>query len=194
MTPLALSRKIRTLAARFPAAAEAAMRDGAQRLKGDLVQSAIASSTPHPPVDMAQYKAGFRSADVPGGAHVFNITKQAEWIERGRGKGKVPLAPIIEWVRRHPTMWKSGVATQRAAIRRGLRASKTKGIPVTVDAKHVSGLAKDRAIVEVAQAVARSIAAKGYAPRWVVRRALDELETMLPGLLTRRLNAAARSA
>lgn len=92
--------RIRKLEKECPRAVERGMRDASLMLRGALVQVAIKQADPQP-VDQGQYKSAWGGRDVPGGAQVFNLTKQAFFIERGRKKGKMPPhAPIREWVRR----------------------------------------------------------------------------------------------
>lgn len=119
----AFPERVRELERRFPKAVERGMREASLMLRGALVQIAIKKADPQP-VDQGQYKAGWGGRDVPGGAHVFNLTKQAFFIERGRRKGKMPPhAPIREWVRRKG-LWKDRFAelkTEAAEAQRRAR-------------------------------------------------------------------------
>ena len=104
---------LRELEKKIPRAVERGLRDASLMLRGALVQIAIKKADPQP-VDQGQYKAAWGGRDVPGGAQVFNLTKQACFIERGRRPGKMPpLSPIREWVRRKG-IWKDRFAELRA--------------------------------------------------------------------------------
>lgn len=119
MTPAAFAAVLRQAAAQAPLEVEAAMREGGMLLAGALIQDAIADTDPIP-VDQAQYKASWSSRDVAGGAVVASSAKQAVWIERGRGPGPVPLAPIVEWVRRKGLAKAEVRAARRRASKRAL--------------------------------------------------------------------------
>lgn len=104
---------LRDLEKKIPKAVERGMRDASLMLRGALVQIAIKRADPQP-VDQGQYKAAWGGRDVEGGAIVFNLTKQAFFIERGRRPGKMPpMSPIREWVRRKG-LWKDRFAELKA--------------------------------------------------------------------------------
>lgn len=105
--------ELRKLEKKLPRAVERGLREASLMLRGALVQIAIKKADPQP-VDQGQYKLAWGGRDVPGGAQVFNLTKQAFFIERGRRPGKMPpLSPIREWVRRKG-IWKDRFAELRA--------------------------------------------------------------------------------
>lgn len=105
--------RLRELEKRVPKAVERGMREASLMLRGALVQIAIKRAVPEP-VDQGQYKNAWGGRDVPGGAMVFNLTKQAFFIERGRRPGKMPpMSPIREWVRRKG-LWKDRFAELKA--------------------------------------------------------------------------------
>ncbi len=163
VSPGQFANDIRRIAKRFPDAVQAGMREGAQLLKGALVQNAIAATDPYQPVDRAAYKGGWRSNDVAGGAVVFNIAKQAIWIERGRAPGPVPVSVIAAWVKR-------------------------KGLYRDV-AKSAKSKAGQDAITHIAWAISKKLGAKGYAPRWVLRRAVEALRAPMREILDRHVKA-----
>jgi hypothetical protein len=151
ISPGEFARVLRSLQEKIPDAIQEGLEEAGLMLQGKLVQGSIASTEPHQPVDTGQYKSGWRSQPTAAGAVVFNTTKQALWMERGRGPGPVPFAPIREWVRRKK------IATGDAEI--------------------------DRA----AHAIQRSIARVGIKPRWVLRRAIEDLRPELPKIWRRKL-------
>lgn len=94
-----LSNKARDV----PRAVRKAIEDTGLQLQGKLVQQEIDRTVPHPPVDMAGYRGGFRGRPTAAGYLVYNITRQALWIERGRGPGGNPgsiYRVIKAWARR----------------------------------------------------------------------------------------------
>lgn len=155
VSPGGFAAALRRLAKDIPAGVERAMDDAALELRGSLVQDAIASTSPQP-VDRAQYKGGWRKRRVKGGAIVYNATKQALWIERGRGPGPVPLKPILAWVKRKGL---GGATTGRKGLRRG------KG----------GRFIEDPGTLNLARAIQQKIMKRGIKPRWVLRRAVLEL-------------------
>jgi hypothetical protein len=92
-TPAQFATFLRTHAKNAPAAVEAGLREGARILLANAVEKT--------PVDQAQMKASWRAYDIPGGALVTNLASHAVFIERGRGPGPVPFAPIKAWAARH---------------------------------------------------------------------------------------------
>lgn len=109
--------RIRELEKRLPHAVERGMREGALMLRGALVQAQIAKTKPQP-VNVGQYKASWRWREVPGGAQVYNFSKQALFIELGRQPGKAPpLSPIREWVRRKG-LWRGRFTELKAEAKR----------------------------------------------------------------------------
>lgn len=238
VTAAQLAVEIRKLGKNAPEALEAAMREGAMRLLGDI-QSTIADTDPQP-VDQGQYKAGWSVQEVDGGAVVGNDTKQAVWIERGRGPGPVPFGPIREWVRRKG-IWK-GPEVQRVAkqIARQMRAARTPS-PLEKQATRAGDRRADRRAVagkpaftakqlrafrsadrraaarlenaaatrrerssarsaaeeividNIARAIQLSISRHGYAPRWVLRRALERLRSPLATIIRRHTKGAIAS-
>ncbi len=81
-----------------PAACVEALREAGDMLAGPVIQHEIAAAKA---VDLGQYAASWSSKPVPGGCDVSSSAPQAVWIERGRGPGPVPLAPIKAWAARH---------------------------------------------------------------------------------------------
>lgn len=157
-----LSAAIRATGNAVPASLERAMREGALVLIGEI-QAVIAETDPQP-VDQGQFKASWgEPIDVPGGAIVGSSAKQALWIERGRLPGPVPFEPIREWVRRHKDMW-ADLAAELGD--------------------------DDAAIDQIATAVQRKVAERGYAPRWVLRRAIERLDRKMPAIIRRNAQEA----
>ena len=97
VTLAGLSASLRALGSRAPAAVEDALREVGEMLAGPVIQHEIAAAGA---VDQGQYKASWTSSPVSGGAVVRSSAPQATFIERGRGPGPVPDAPIIAWMDR----------------------------------------------------------------------------------------------
>lgn len=169
-----LASALRQMAADTPKALEHGMVDAAEQLKGALVQREIATTNPQP-VDQGQYKAGWVSREVEGGAVVGNTTKQALWIERGRGPGPVSFKAILAWVRRKGFARASAKAAAKA---QGRRSSKSE---------------QEQAETTAALAITRKIEQQGIEPRWVLRRAIEALKGKLPGILRRALADVGRA-
>lgn len=163
-----LAAMMRTLGERAPAAVEGAMREGGMMLGGDLVQQEIASTKPQP-VDQGQYKAAWVTTPVEGGAVVGNTSKQALFIERGRGPGPVPLGPILAWVKRKGFVRAS---VKRAAKAQGRRSTQSD---------------RDRAEYGAALAIQKKIQEQGIEPRWPLRRAIARLGPKMVGIIRRAL-------
>lgn len=165
-TPAQLASALRRLGEQAPEAARDAMIEGATLLQGALIQREIATSSPQP-VDQGQYKAAWTKVEASDGALVGNATKQALWVERGRGPGPVPFKAILEWVRRKGFVRAQSKATARAS---GRRSSKSE---------------IEQAETTAALAIQRKIEQQGIEPRWPLRRALDALRGRLPAMLRR---------
>lgn len=179
-----LASALRQMAVDVPKALEHGMVDAAEQLKGSLVQREIAATSPQP-VDQGQYKAGWTSHEVEGGAVVGNTTKQALWIERGRGPGPVPFKAILEWVRR------------KGFVRASVKAAKKASSPLQRDEKgRYKGASEQeiaRAETTAALAITRKIEQQGIEPRWVLRRAIEALKSRLPGILRRAMADVGRA-
>lgn len=163
-----LADALRRMGEAYPKAVEQGMAEAALMLKGALVQREIATTDPKP-VDQGQYKAGWVSTPIEGGAVVGNQSKQALWIERGRGPGPVPFQAIYEWVKRKGFARKQAKATAKA---QGRRSSKNE---------------VEQAEKSAALAIQRKIEQQGIEPRWVLRRAMEALKDKMPGILRRAL-------
>lgn len=183
-TASGLASALRQMAADMPKALEHGMVDASEMLKGSLVQREIAATDPQP-VDQGQYKAGWVSREVEGGAVVGNTTKQALWIERGRGPGPVPFKAILEWVK------------HKGFVKASVKAAKKASGPLQRDDKgRYKGATKQeikQAEEAAALAISRKIARQGIRPRWVLRRAIDALRGKLPGILRRALADVGRA-
>lgn len=197
-----LGALLRNVASLAPQAAELAMRETGLQLVGIAAEES--------PVDQAQMKAGWRSFDVPGGAIVANLTKQAVWIERGRGPGPVPMGPIREWAIRKGLVSKTLVRrlAKRAAsrlkgtmtpeLRRGASGKSAAARMARADARAYNrrarsmarafekAAAQEQAVDAAVYPIKRKIELEGYAPRWVLRNAMERVR---PAAL-RRLRAA----
>jgi len=162
------------------------------------------------PVDQGQAKGSWGTTPIKGGAVVGNSSKQMVFLERGRGPGPVPLAPIEAWVRRHGSMWRSGVQSHAAAAKerspfvgaKVARRSKSGSFGEALgkalarhDAQeanragrkaHANSIrrsAEDAAVTEVAVMVALGIKHHGFKGHWVLRRAMKRLEPKLHKIL-----------
>jgi hypothetical protein len=136
VTPAEMANILRGFGNKVPEDCRRAIDETTIELAGAFVQEAIAETTPHQPVDQAQYKAGWRYGFIDDGdshtGYVYNITKQSFWIERGRKPGGSVggvMKAIEPWAKRH-------------------------------------GMTRSQTFL-----IARKIAAQGYKPRWVLKRA-----------------------
>jgi hypothetical protein len=163
-----LAGKIRQMAAKSPKVAELAMREAALELSGPYVQAAIDASEPYVPVDLGQYRGSWRVRKIAGGARVYSIAKHAVWIERGRLPGPVSVegrAAIRRWTRRK--LLRTAMA-KRLASRKVDRIGGTK-----VLAARAKKGEREELLDQLTEQVIRKIESQGYAPRWVLRRAVD---------------------
>lgn len=174
-TPAELGKALRRLQAQMPEAAKDAMVEAGLQLQGSLIQREIASSSP-PPVDQGQYKAAWSKVETQNGILVGNETKQALWIERGRGPGPVPFKAILAWVKR------------KGFVRASVKAQKRgQGRDSQGRFKGASQSDIEQAETSAALAIARKIERQGIEPRWPLRRALTLLQNKIPGMLRRAL-------
>lgn len=143
-----MARVLIAISESVPRAVLSGVRETGMRLQGDLVQREIANTTPHQPVDVAQYKGSWRGESLPDGYLVYNISKQALWIERGREPGGKP-----------------------GAIYRALKPwARRKNIPKGA-----------------VWPIAVKIAAAGYRPRWVLKRASERARPIMRAAILRAL-------
>lgn len=134
-----LGDELRRLEREAPKAVERGMREGSLMLRGALVQIEIAKADPQP-VDQGQYKGAWEGRDVPGGAIVFNLTRHAAFVERGRRPGRMPpMSPIREWVRRKG-LWKTRYAELAAS------AQKSSGVAAAAAREARAAGARSRAM------------------------------------------------
>lgn len=132
-----LGNLVRDLPKAQVAAAVTAIRLTVATVGVRLVQEAISAANP-PPVDRGTYRRNWRTANVPGGARIYNPSAHASVIEDGRRAGArmPPPAVIGEWARRkgllkgvkkaeRASAQKAiGFVIARAIARRGLKARK----------------------------------------------------------------------
>lgn len=172
-----LAAALRQMAKDAPKALEQGMAEAATMLKGALVQREIAATDPQP-VDQGQYKGGWVSQPVAGGAVVGNQSKQALWVERGRAPGPVPFGAILAWVKR-----KGFVRAQVKA------AKKAQGVKRDSKGRYQGATTSEieQAEKTAALAIQRKIEQQGIEPRWVLRRAVHALQPKMPGILRRAL-------
>lgn len=208
VSPGGLADALRRLSEAVPEAVERAMVDGGMMLQGRLIQKEIAASTPHQPVDQGQYKASFQLTETEGGCVVGSTAKHSVWIERGRKPGPVPLAPIVEWVKRKGLAKRAIKAARMAAraARKGVSPPKpalpavSPHAPAMPDQPKHKGVgdamkkaeraaAAAKAIDDEAERIAINIARKiklfGIKPHWVVRRAITALGPKMPSIIKR---------
>lgn len=106
---------------------------------------AIAAATEPRPKATGDYERSFRAERIKGGGRLFNASKHARWVERGRKPGKgPPVDAITEWV------------MVKGIVRRSRYKAKSK-------------FAEARG---VAFAIQRKIAKKGIKGRYVLDRAM----------------------
>ena len=66
-----------------------------------IIQQEIDATKPYKPVDRGDYRRGWKYAELPDGARLYNATVQASVIERGRRPGSMPpLTPLMRWAQR----------------------------------------------------------------------------------------------
>lgn len=99
------------------------------------IQEEISSSVPQP-VDRGTYRRGWTAHDTPHGAVVFNSTKYAGVIERGRRAGakRPPSDVLVSWVLRKGLVRGVKGKANRAQAAKGLafviaRKIGRKGLP-----------------------------------------------------------------
>ena len=97
MSPGQFATLLRRAAREHPKQTEAALREAGDMLAGPIIQEQIDASDPVPVMD-GQYRGSWRSEPVTGGSRVFSTAKHSIFVERGRGPGPVPRAPIIHWM------------------------------------------------------------------------------------------------
>lgn len=100
----ALADILSRLGDEVPREVMAAIVDTGVDLQSRLVQDAIAATKPHQPVDQGQYKGSWRGAVLSNGYLVYNLSKHAQWIERGQRPGAplgVLYAVLLPWAARH---------------------------------------------------------------------------------------------
>jgi hypothetical protein len=175
------ARRIRTLAPRMEREIVRGLRAGALRVR-TAVAHAIATTTPHPPVDTELLAASFQIERLAQGARVESGVLHAEMIEVGRRPGPVPLAPILAWVRRKRLYENElqrilGERGERHRSERAILRDLTRG--TSAARGEMSALrrrqrrdAVDEAAMRVAIAIRAKIQREGYAPRFPMRRAL----------------------
>lgn len=146
----------------------AGLLDGAMRIQAQ-VQTEIATSQPHKPVDTGVYAAAFESKRTHDGAVMGNKSPQGAWVEVGRRKGPVSKEGqqhLADWVRR-----KKLYLDILPAVQRSLRASRPGPLGKDGRAK-LKADSVTEACARVAFLIARKIAREGYDPRFPVGRAV----------------------
>jgi hypothetical protein len=159
------------------------LRAGAKRVRAGVAQS-IAETQPHPPVDTGVYRAAFEVDSLSNGARVENRVLHAELMEVGRRPGPVPLQPIAEWVKRKRlyedelqrvlASRRSEHRSERATLRASVRGTDSERSSMRALRRRQRNDAIDEAVKRVAFVIRRKIAREGFAPRFPMRRALED--------------------
>lgn len=184
-----LAQKLRKMGPDLARHARKGLVEGAHFIVGQ-VQVEIATTQPHQPVDKGTMAQGYRAQRTEKGAKVTNAVPQALWIERGRRPGPVSAEGrkhIAEWVRRKRLYLdelarvlddhESGVAPISAPM--GVKVNDRGGF------RGLKKAAIEIACQNVAYAIASTIAKKGYAPRWPLKRAIKSSERAVLGFILR---------
>jgi hypothetical protein len=103
VTAFAMADILRGFAVDVPAECLKAVHETLDELAGPIVKGVIDRTRPHKPVDEKNYRDGWRVKKTAAGGQVYNITKQAVWIERGRrpgGKVGGTWRGLIPWAAR----------------------------------------------------------------------------------------------
>lgn len=178
-----LARRLRRLGPEMRRSIVRGLRAGAKRVRAGVAQS-IAETRPHPPVDTGVYRAAFDIESIPDGARVENRVLHAEEIEIGRRPGPVPLQPILEWVKRKGlyedelrrvlSSRKESHRIERANLRRLVEGTESERAEMNRLRRRQRNDAIEEAARRVAFLIRRKIAREGFAPRFPMRRALEE--------------------
>jgi hypothetical protein len=131
-----------------------------------LVQEEVDKTQPHVPVDRGTYRRGFKAADLPDGAVLYNHALYAAVLEFGRRPGKFPpLRAIEEWVAR------KGFAVVGGSKAFGVTAfRRAAGYEQSKRALSCQDVVRGMAIKRIALAIARKLARQGMAGRFVLKR------------------------
>ena len=66
-----------------------------------IVQEEIDNTKPHKPVDRGDYRRGWKYAELPDGARLYNADPKASTIEDGRRPGTMPpVTALARWAER----------------------------------------------------------------------------------------------
>jgi hypothetical protein len=91
-----------------------------------IIQAVIDGVRPHPPVNTGDYRRGWKVRNITDGVFLYNPTKQAGIIERGRrpgtGVSQEGQEAIARWVHLHG-MDRDGMSTRERRARRKMRAA-----------------------------------------------------------------------
>lgn len=164
-TPQNIDAKLKKLDAALQKATRSAVLEAAAAGIGVIARAA--------PVDRGRLKKSvrLRRRGQSGHPEIVVAAPYAAIVEVGSRPHWVPIAPLIQWVRRNRARF--GITGDgRTRDKRGrFMASKE--------------------VVKIARAIQRTIAMKGTRPRWFVRNSLPELNAILGDCLRRsRANAA----
>lgn len=176
-----LGRSLRGIGRRLPPVMHTALVDAAMQIRA-RVEVEIAATTvrgqSRQPVDVGVYAAGWRAQRTPTGAVVGNAVPHAVWIEIGRRPGPVSVEAIAQWVRRKGLH----LSLMPQALRKA-KASSPKG----TSRKQLKVQAEDAAVKSLAFAISKKLAAEGYEPRHVLRRAVVNSRGQVRNVLRRAL-------
>ena len=177
------ARRIRRLGPEMHRSIVRGLRAGAKRVRAGVAQS-IAETRPHPPVDTGVYRAAFEVESLPEGARVENRVLHAEEIEVGRRPGPVPLGPILDWVKRKRlyeeelrrvlASRKAEDRIERANLRAVVKGTGSERTEMNRLRRRQRSDAIEEAARRVAFLIRRKIAREGFAPRFPMRRALED--------------------
>jgi hypothetical protein len=127
------------------------------------------------PVDRGIYRAAWKALATDDGAVLFNDSPHAGFIEQGTRPHMPPIEPLKAWVLR-----KFGPTLRREFKAAG--GAKVLGKPMKDYA--------ETAAAALAFAIAKSIARKGTAPRYILQNSIPDLEALAVEELKRVIDAA----
>lgn len=131
------------------------------------------------PVDVGSLKSSVHVEATDRGARIVIDAPHAGITELGSRPHMPPLAPLIDWVRRH------GVGFGLGPTRRRAPKTVTRKLYGAALAAHTRASAQQKAIVQIARAIQMKIAREGTKPRYFVRNAMPRLTAALRSVLSK---------
>lgn len=136
------------------------------------------------PVDVGTLKSSIRARRT--GAKESEIIADAPHsgiVEVGSRPHTPPLAPLIEWVKRH----RAAFGLKPPRVLRPVRRRLYGAAAASRRRAEERAAAADAAVEQIARRIQRKIARYGTKPRWFMRQHLPKLRKILASLIRRRL-------